>query len=580
VPTETTYEIRNVAGDVVALHVRVDCPGKDKVCLWQRPDGTPGLDGVSPASLPFFNSELLATEAPGSRVVITEGEKAAATLTRRGVLALGTCTGASGTPDDAVLATLAGLQVVVWPDADRAGRSHMAKIAARLQALDVVVRRIDPWPTATDGKDAADFVGTDEELAALLEQATEPDATSGLAGVLVADVVAEQVQWLWPGRLPLGKLVILEGRPDEGKTTLALDLAARTSSGAAMPFETDARAPAGVVVLSCEDGLADTIRPRLEAAGADLHRIVAAKPEELPTLDEAGLEYIVALIQRVHAELVLIDPLMGFVADRIDTHSDHHSRRLLRQLSGLAEQTGATVLALRHVRKGSALNAKDAGGGSTAFTAAARVVLLAGSDPEDDELKVLARVKGNLSAPFPAIAYRLVAHGFTVRVEWLHETDHVAEQLLVQADDPEDRSALDEAKDAILDLLADGPIAADLAIRELKKRGIAERTWKRAKVALRVRSLKESFSGDWSWFPPGEDSKGAKEATLDKGQNRGTLGDDGTLRESSGVAEECQTAEGCQDSVPGETRHPWPSSDDAVDLPTEPPTPRRVRIRL
>jgi hypothetical protein len=252
--------------------------------------------------------------------------------------------------------------------------------------------------------------------------------------------------------------------------------------------------------------LADTIRPRLEAAGADLTRIVAAKPEELPTLSDAGLTYIRALAERVHAALIVIDPLMAFVPDATDTYRDHHVRRLLRKLSALAEDTGAAVLVLRHVRKGAAVNAKDAGGGSIGFTGAARVVLLAAGDPEDDTRKVLARVKGNLSAPFSSMAYRLQQAGFTVKVDWIGPTTHTAEQLLAVPTTAGEISELDEAKVAILDLLAKGPVAAEEAMKRLKRMGIAEKTAKRAKAALRVPSWREGFGGDghWSWFPPKE----------------------------------------------------------------------------
>src|SRR5262249_7068955 len=307
--------------------------------------------------------------------------------------------------------------VVLWTDADKPGRAHMQRIAARLTTLGIGHRLIDPWPNDTDGRDAADFKGTDDELVALLHEPSLAGNLSPQVGVLLAEVIPEAVPWQWEGRLPFGKLVILEGRPDEGKTTLALDLAARVSTGAAMPLETAERVPRGVVVLTAEDGLADTIRPRLEAAEADLTRVVAAPLDELPTLDQAGLVYIRALVDRVGAGLIVIDPLMAFVPDALDTHRDHHSRRLLRKLSALAEEPGATVLVLRHLRKGVSVDAKDAGGGSVGFTAAARVVLLAAPDPDDETRRVLARVKGNLSAPFPSLGYQLVGAGSTVRVE-------------------------------------------------------------------------------------------------------------------------------------------------------------------
>jgi hypothetical protein len=197
---------------------------------------------------------------------------------------------------------------------------------------------------------------------------------------------------------------------------------------------------------------------------------------------------------------------MAFVPDATDTYRDHHARRLLRKLSALAEDTGAAVLVLRHVRKGAAVNAKDAGGGSIGFTAAARVVLLAAGDPEDGTRKVLARVKGNLSAPFSSLAYRLQQAGFTVKIDWIGSTAHTAEQLLAVPTTAEEISELDEAKVAILDLLAKGPVAAEEAMKRLKRLGIAEKTMKRAKAALQVPSRREGFGGDgsWSWFPPKE----------------------------------------------------------------------------
>ena len=419
--------------------------GRPKDCIWER-HGEAGLGGVKLHDLPLYGVHDPAFD-PGSTVIVTEEEKARDALATRGVATLGTVTGAAGTPSGEVLRVLEGRDVVLWPDADTPGREHMQRIAARLTALGIAHRLVDLWPDATDSRDAADFAGTDEELHTLLATTRNATPSAWAVGVLLSEIAPEEVRWQWYGRLPFGKLVILEGRPDEGKTTLALDLAARVSTGAAMPLETAERTPRGVVVLTAEDGLADTIRPRLEAAGADLTRIVAPRPEELPTLDDAGLAFIRALVQRVDAALIIIDPLMAFVPDALDTHRDHHSRRLLRKLSALAEDTGATVLVLRHLRKGTAVDAKDAGGGSVGFTAAARVVLLVAVDPEDDTRRVLARVKGNLSAPFPSLGYQLVGAGSTVRVEWLGETAHTAAGLLAVPVDAEARAAGDEAVD-------------------------------------------------------------------------------------------------------------------------------------
>jgi hypothetical protein len=574
---ETIYAIRDGEGTLVAEHVRIERCAGGKRFTWRLPDGRSGLDGLRTADLPLYGAHELASGPGGSLVVLVEGERARDALVQRGILAVGTVTGASVIPSDDVLRPLVGYAVVLWPDADAPGRAHMQRIAARLTALGSAHVLLDPWAEKTAGEDAADWIGTTAELRALLDATTAAAAQSSVlastppesttppdpVGVLVADVPPEAVRWLWYGRLPLGKLVILEGRPDEGKTTLALDLAARVSTGAPMPCETTERVPRGVVVLTAEDGLADTIRPRLEAAGADLGRIVAARPEELPTLDEDGLAWIRAAIARVEAALVILDPLMAFVPDAVDTHRDHHSRRLLRKLSALAEELAVTIVVLRHLRKGAVGDPRDAGGGSVAFVAAARVVLLAAADPDDESRKVLARQKGNLAPPFPAFGYRLVAAGAAVRVEWLGETSHTAAALLAVPLDENERAASDEAADWLVAFLGDGPRPAGEVLLAAKKAGISERTLRRVKVRTGVMAHKEegTLEGRWYWALPDSTTKAATmKAATSRDVQDGSLRGLGSLRHSTGVfgtprppenAEDCQ---GCHASVVGSLR--------------------------
>jgi hypothetical protein len=301
-----------------------------------------------------------------------------------------------------------------------------------------------------------------------------------------------------------------------------------------------------VVVLTAEDGLADTIRPRLEAVGADLTRIVSERLDALPTLDDAGLAHIRALIARVDAALVVLDPLMAFVPDALDTHKDHHSRRLLRKLASLAEETGATVLVLRHLRKGATGNPKHAGGGSIGFTAAARVVLLAAPDPSDESRKVLAREKGNLAPPFPALGYRLVAAGNTVRIDWLGETTHTAAALLAVPFDEDERAASDEAAAWLRDFLADGPRLTNDVLRAAREAGIAERTLRRVKrrVSVQAEKQKGKLTGKWCWVltrvgEPGTEpelpSKAANDAEGCQPRGACNLRDVGSLRDGGAL---------------------------------------------
>ncbi len=328
--------------------------------------------------------------------------------------------------------------------------------------------------------------------------------------VNLTDVVPERVSWLWPGRIPLGKVTLLEGDPGLGKSVLTCDLAARLTHGDPMP---DGFAPAagGVVILSAEDGLADTIRPRLEAAGADLSRVVSvpvvrsAKGERLPELP-TDLEELERVIRAAGARLVIIDPLMAFLGSEVNSWRDQDVRRALAPLARVAEETGAAVVVVRHLNKGTGTPAIYRGGGSIGIAGAARSVLLVAKDPEDEQRRVLAPVKSNLGAPAPALAFRLEGDAATgaVSVVWLGATERTADELLAMPASVEERTAVEEGGRFLTGVLADGPIPANEVQRQARAAGFSEPTLRRVKKALGVRAHRRGFNpGVWVWSLPG-----------------------------------------------------------------------------
>jgi len=133
---KTRYEIRSLDDVLIAVHMRVDYQDRPKKVWWEQPDGSNGLNGLKSSTLPLFGSEYLPALDDGAEVVVTEGEPAAKALRDLGIEAVGTVTGASGTPGDEALSHLVRLRVVLWADNDDAGRQHMARVAARLSALE------------------------------------------------------------------------------------------------------------------------------------------------------------------------------------------------------------------------------------------------------------------------------------------------------------------------------------------------------------------------------------------------------------------------------------------------------------
>ncbi len=327
----------------------------------------------------------------------------------------------------------------------------------------------------------------------------------------MAEVKPEPVRWLWPGRFPLGRLSEVSGDPGLGKSTLLYDLAARVTRGDAMPDGSPGPGPAGVLILSAEDDLASVIRPRLEAAGADLGRVGVLRLRDAdgelrePTLaDLAELEWAG---RELGALLVIVDPLMDYLPRDVDAHRDQDVRRPLAALRALAERLGAAVVIVRHLNKSQSESPLYRPGGSIGITATMRAGHLLAADPAGGAL-VLAPTKSSL-APMPKpLRLRLVTDpGSTfARVSWEGECEHSAASLLAPPPTPEDRSAVEEADEFLRELLAAGPVLSREAESEAKSAGLKLATVRRARERLGIVPRKAGRPGEpgqhWTWALP------------------------------------------------------------------------------
>ncbi|MFN0071386.1 MAG: AAA family ATPase [Chloroflexota bacterium] len=336
--------------------------------------------------------------------------------------------------------------------------------------------------------------------------------------IRLSAVKPERVRWLWPQRLPLGKLAVIDGDPGLGKSAMTTDLAARVSKGSSMPdgSVSDLLGAWGVVLLSAEDGLGDTIRPRLEAAGADLERIVAltavADPagERMPTLRD--LPAIRAAIAEVDARLVVVDPVMAYLDDGTNAHKDQDVRRLLAPLAALAEETGAAFAVVRHLNKSSGGNPLYRGGGSIGIIGAARSGLLVAKDPDDETgfRRIIVSTKSNLSAPPAALIYHLEeSSNGAVRVVWDGTSAHTAQSVTDVSDDAGERGAVRDAVSVIRDVLMEsgGQAPAKDVIAKLREAGVyGEGTYRRARKELKVKARKRGMTGGWVWEMESEET--------------------------------------------------------------------------
>lgn len=387
-------------------------------------------------------------------------------------------------------------------------------------------------------RDGAELGGLLADLRGELDRSQTPEPTDGPVLVNLADVKTEAVSWLWPGRLPLGKLSLVIGDPDKGKTNVLLDVLARVTTG--RPWPDGSLAPCGnVVLLTAEDGLADTIKPRLVAMGGDPARVHvltgigdADRPRIFSLADD--LAHLEEAIEKTAAVLVGIDPVSAYMGGpKVNTFRDSDVRAVLTPVAALAERKRSAVVGVMHLTKDQARQVIHRAQGNVSFVAAARAVFTVAADPDDPGRRLFLKVKLNIAEDPPGLGFRLV--GETVltdtggpasvsRVEWDAAPVTVdASTALGAPESPAERSEREEAKDFLRGILADGSAYATVVKREAKAAGIAERTLFRAKADLGVKAEKTGFRGGWQWSLPAEGCQGCQPAIYGNGGNVGNL---------------------------------------------------------
>lgn len=328
----------------------------------------------------------------------------------------------------------------------------------------------------------------------------------------IESVKVEQIEWLLYPFIPFGKVTIIQGDPGEGKTTMVLQIIAKLTRGEPILLNKKSQKeaqqdseenlkqevlsqdnpiqPVNVIYQTAEDGLGDTIKPRLLAAGADCSRVLVIDDREQPlTMLDVRLE---EAIMQTKARIVVLDPIQGFLGTDVDMHRANEIRPLMKRMAVLAEKYHCAIILIGHMNKNSNGKSSYRGLGSIDFQAAARSVLIVGRLKDEPETRVMCHVKSSLAPEGKSVAFRLDKEtGF----QWIGEYDISADDLL-SGDARGQKSRI--AKEFLLDILADGGMAQKKIEEEASKQGIKKKTLRNAKQELEIDSVKRG--NQWFWI--------------------------------------------------------------------------------
>ena len=310
--------------------------------------------------------------------------------------------------------------------------------------------------------------------------------------ICMNDVEQTEVDWLWYPYIPFGKLTIVQGNPGEGKTFFAMQLAAACTNQKFLP-DMEPFEPFNMIFQTAEDGLGDTVKPRLVSSGADLKRVLVIDDSENPlSLADDRIE---KAIRENNAKLMVIDPLQAFLGANVDMNRANEVRPIFRKLADIAQSTGCAIVMIGHLNKASGAQSTYRGLGSIDIAAVVRSILFVGKVKDDPTTRVIVHEKSSLAPPGQALAFSL---GDQKGFRWIGAYDISAEDLLAGGEGTRAELKQEQAVKLIYEFLSDGREASVAEInKEAVERGISERTVRMARNSMKDKLESERRGKDW-----------------------------------------------------------------------------------
>ena len=367
-------------------------------------------------------------------------------------------------------------RVFLCLDADKAGEDACKRLAALLPDT-MSATRIQPC--MKDWNDVlvhrAEIPNRNYFKSIVLK---EPPKKDSVKIIRMSDVELTPVEWLWKPYLPFGKLSVLQGNPGEGKTYFAMHLAAACTNGKLLP-NMERMEPFNVIYQTAEDGLGDTVKPRLIEAGADLDRVLVIDDSDVQlTLSDERIEK--AIVEN-NARLVIIDPIQAYLGADVDMNRANEVRPIFMRLGQVAQRTGCAILLIGHLNKAAGMQSLQRGLGSIDIAAAVRSVMFIGKLKHDPTMRILTHEKSSLAPPGASLAFSL---GDERGFRWVGEYDITADEML-SGIEPQRETKTQQAKDLICALLAGGKqVLSEDIDKAALERGIPGRTVRDAKREL------------------------------------------------------------------------------------------------